>query len=213
MDSSVLVTTVLLYLFSFYKYWWYTKPSIFALLLFLKSVSHFSRVWLFVIPWTLSMEFRGKNTGMGSHSFCRSSQPRDHWGLLHCRQTLYCLSHPGSPLLLFLPSALCQGKNSYVLLSWLCGLVWCNPSTHEMFTMFCSRFFFFYVSDLHGFWVLFSLSFLCCMEKFPASLSKIFYFPFSLSSAMAIQWMKPFLLASPAQFYKAFSNSMFNYRN
>ena len=41
----------------------------------------------------------------------------------------------------------------------------------------------------------------------------IFYFSFSLSSAMAIQWMKPFLLLSPAQFYKAFSNSMFNYRN
>ena len=41
----------------------------------------------------------------------------------------------------------------------------------------------------------------------------IFYFSFSLSSSMAIQWMKPFLLLSPAQFYKALSNSMFNYRN
>ena len=128
----------------------------------------------------LSMEFRGKNTGMGSHSFCGSSQPRDHRGLLHCRRTLYCLSHPGSPLLLFLPSAFYQGKNSYVLLSWLCGLVWCNPFTCEMFTMFCSRFFFFYVFDLDGFWVLFSLSFLCCMEKFPVSLSNnILLFLFS----------------------------------
>ena len=46
-----------------------------------------------------SMEFSGKNTGMGNHSLLRGifltqgSNP----GLLHCRQILYHLSHQGSP--------------------------------------------------------------------------------------------------------------------
>ena len=54
-------------------------------------------------PWN----FPAKNTGVGSHSLLQgSSRPRDRtrgqtalWGacILHCGQTLYCLSHHGSP--------------------------------------------------------------------------------------------------------------------
>ena len=44
-------------------------------------------------------EFPGKHTGVGSHSllqgiFCNQGL---NPGLLHYRQTLYCLSHWGSP--------------------------------------------------------------------------------------------------------------------
>ena len=76
-------------------------------------LSCFSHVPLFVTPWTvahqppLSMGFPGKNIGVGfpdknTGVGCRfllqgifptqGSKP----GFLHCRQTLYCLSHQGS---------------------------------------------------------------------------------------------------------------------
>ena len=49
-----------------------------------------SHVWLFVTPWTvarqvlLSMDFSGKNSGMGCHFLLRgSSQPRD-WSQVSC---------------------------------------------------------------------------------------------------------------------------------
>ena len=41
-------------------------------------------------PW----DFPGKNTGVGCHFLLQGSNV----GLLHCRQTLYSLSHQGSPI-------------------------------------------------------------------------------------------------------------------
>ena len=51
-----------------------------------------------------SMEFSGQNTGEGSHSLLQGIFLTQEWnpGLLHCRWILYCLSHQGSLLLLFL---------------------------------------------------------------------------------------------------------------
>ena len=57
------------------------------------------------IPWTvthqapLSLEFPGKNTGVGSHSLLQGIFPTQgsNLGLLHCRQILYHLSHQRSP--------------------------------------------------------------------------------------------------------------------
>ena len=58
---------------------------------------------LFVTPWTvvclapLSMEFPGKNIGVGCHSLLQGIFPtqRLNLGLLQCRQNLYYLSHQG----------------------------------------------------------------------------------------------------------------------
>ena len=43
-----------------------------------------------------------KNTGVGSWSLLQGDSPtqESNWGLLHCRQILYCLSHLGSPRIL-----------------------------------------------------------------------------------------------------------------
>ena len=67
----------------------------------MKSLSH---VQLLVTPWTLvyqvppSVGFSGKNTGVGCHFLLQEivSTQGLNLGLLHCRQTLYCLSHQGS---------------------------------------------------------------------------------------------------------------------
>ena len=42
----------------------------------------------------------GKNTGVGCHRFLQGVFPTQvsNPGLPHCRQILYCLSHPGSPI-------------------------------------------------------------------------------------------------------------------
>ena len=47
----------------------------------------------------LSMDFPGKNTGMGCHALLQGIFPTQgsYPGLLHCRQILYHLSHQGSP--------------------------------------------------------------------------------------------------------------------
>ena len=49
----------------------------------------------FLRPW----DFPGKNTGVGCHFFLQEIFPtqRLNPGLLHCRHTLYRLSHQGSP--------------------------------------------------------------------------------------------------------------------
>ena len=69
------------------------------------NVKLLSRVRLFGTPWTVtyqapsSMGFSGKNTGVRCHFLLQGifltqgSNP----GLLHCRWTLYQLSHEGSP--------------------------------------------------------------------------------------------------------------------
>ena len=59
-------------------------------------------VQLFVTPWTVqpykllcACDSPGKNTGMGCHFLLQGIFSTQGWNLdlLHCRQTLYCLSH------------------------------------------------------------------------------------------------------------------------
>ena len=59
-----------------------------------------SRVWLFVTPWTIQpWNSPGQNTGMCSISLLLGifQTQESNWGLLHCSQILYQLSHKGSP--------------------------------------------------------------------------------------------------------------------
>ena len=47
----------------------------------------------------------GKNTGVGCHVLLQGNLPNPgtkNRGLLHCRQILYCLSHHGSPALIYI---------------------------------------------------------------------------------------------------------------
>ena len=63
-----------------------------------------SCVWLFATPWTVvyqappSVGFPGKSTRVGCHFLLQEIFPTQalNPGLLHCRQTLYHLSHQGS---------------------------------------------------------------------------------------------------------------------
>ena len=76
----------------------------------------FSWVWSWSLPpvqchkppsWTVACtklfcpwDFLGKNTGVGCHFLLQGIFQTQglNPGLLHCRQTLYCLSHEGSPM-------------------------------------------------------------------------------------------------------------------
>ena len=67
-----------------------------------EKVKSLNRVWLFVTPWTVayqapsSMGFSRQEYWSGL-PFPSPRQPKDlNPGLLHCRQTLYPLSHKGS---------------------------------------------------------------------------------------------------------------------
>ena len=70
-----------------------------------KKVKSLSHVRLFATPWTIAYQvlcpwdFPGKNTGVGCHFLLQGIFPTQglNPGLLHCRQTLYHLSHQGSP--------------------------------------------------------------------------------------------------------------------
>ena len=70
----------------------------------LRQVKSFSRVWLFVTPWTVAYrllhpwDFPGNSTGVGCHCLLQGIFPTQgsNPGLLHCRQTLYHLSQQGS---------------------------------------------------------------------------------------------------------------------
>ena len=65
-----------------------------------------SRARLFATPWTVACtkllrpwDFPRKSTEVGCHLLLQGIFPTQgsNPGLLHCRQTLYCLSHQGSP--------------------------------------------------------------------------------------------------------------------
>ena len=60
----------------------------------------FVTLWTVVREAPLSMDFPGKNTGVGSHSLLQGIFPNQesNLGLLHCRQILYRLSDQGSPV-------------------------------------------------------------------------------------------------------------------
>ena len=67
------------------------------------EVKSFSRVWLFVTPWTvayqapLSMQFSRQEYWVGCHLLLQEIFLTQGWnpGLPHCRQMLYHLSHQG----------------------------------------------------------------------------------------------------------------------
>ena len=70
------------------------------------NVKSLSRVWLFATPWAVACtrllrpwDFLGKSTGVGCHFLLQGIFPTQgsNPGLPHCRQTLYHLSHQGSP--------------------------------------------------------------------------------------------------------------------
>ena len=70
------------------------------------EVKLLSRARLFVTPWTVACtkllhpsDFLGKSTGVGCHFLLQGLFPTQgsNPGLLHCRQTLYPLSHQGGP--------------------------------------------------------------------------------------------------------------------
>ena len=73
----------------------------------LSIVKSLSRVRLFVTPWAVACtrvlrpwDFLGKSTGVGCHFLLQGIFPTQGWNpdLLHCRQTLYHLSHQGNYL-------------------------------------------------------------------------------------------------------------------
>ena len=84
-----------------------------------------SHVQISVIPWTLacqappSMGFPRKEYWLGCHFLLQRIFPtqRSNLGLLYCRQTLYCLSHQGSPIYF-----LDQGSNLGSL-RWVCRVL------------------------------------------------------------------------------------------
>ena len=71
-----------------------------------KKVKSLSRAWLFATPWIVACtkllcpwDFQGKSTGVGWHFLLQGIFPTQGWNpsLSHCGQTLYHLSHRGSP--------------------------------------------------------------------------------------------------------------------
>ena len=71
------------------------------------KVKSLSRAWLFATPWIVACtkllcpwDFQGKNTGVGCHFLLQGTflTQGSNPGLSHSRQTLYHLSHQGSPL-------------------------------------------------------------------------------------------------------------------
>ena len=71
------------------------------------KVKSLSRVQLFATPWAVACtrllrpwDFLGKSTGGGCHFLLQGIFPTQgsNPGLPHCRQTLYHLSHQGSPI-------------------------------------------------------------------------------------------------------------------
>ena len=100
------------------------------------KVKSLSSVRLFTTPWTVayqaspSMDFPGKNTGVGSHFLLQEiflTQGLNP-GLPHCRQTLYRLSHQGSSVV-----AAIKSRQSCPT---LCDPMDCSPpgsSVHRIF--------------------------------------------------------------------------------
>ena len=87
---------------------WSFLFSLLAPILLACILSYFRCVHLFrpygsqpirlLCPWNSP----GKNSGVGCHALLQGIFPTQgsNTGLLHCRQILYCLSHPGSPRIL-----------------------------------------------------------------------------------------------------------------
>ena len=68
----------------------------------------------YCLPGSSRKDFPGKNTGMGCHFLLQQIFPTQgsNPGLLHCTQTLYCLSYQGIPKRLILYYPACSEKNT-----------------------------------------------------------------------------------------------------
>ena len=98
------------------------------------KVKSLSRVRLFATPWTVAYQllrpwnFPGENTGVGCHFLLQGIflTQGSNLGLLHCRQTVYYLSHLGSPKLSpkcipqFLPCIRQRSRRFYISKPYLC---------------------------------------------------------------------------------------------
>ena len=88
------------------------------------KVESLSRVRLFATSWTATARllrpwnFPGKSTGVGCHFLLQGIFPTQgsNPGLPHCRQTLYPLSHQGSPYPSKTLSKNCRGRNTSKLI-------------------------------------------------------------------------------------------------
>ena len=80
------------------------------------KVKVLSRVQLFVTPWTVAYQaplyenpwdFPGNSTEVDCHFLLQGIFPNQglNPGLPHCRQTLYCLNHQGSPYIYVIMSS------------------------------------------------------------------------------------------------------------
>ena len=99
-----------------------------------------SRVRPFAIPWTVAYsllcpwDFPGKSTGVGCHFLLQRIFPTQgsNLALPHCRQTLYPLSHGGSPM----KNVPCQCCSVAQLCPTLCDPMECStpgfPVHHQL---------------------------------------------------------------------------------
>ena len=76
-------------------------------------------------PW----DFPGKNTGVGRHVLLQGIFPTQgsNPGLLHCRQTIYCLSHQGFPApgpLVLIKWMDDEKVDKYIILVLLSQVIW-----------------------------------------------------------------------------------------
>ena len=76
-------------------------------------------------PW----DFPGKNTGVGRHFLLQGIFPTQgsNPGLLHCRQTIYCLSHQGFPApgpLVLIKWMDDEKVDKYIILVLLSQVIW-----------------------------------------------------------------------------------------
>ena len=92
------------------------------------NVKSLSRARLFVTPWIVACtklfhpwDFQGKSTGVGCHFLLQGIFPTQgsNPGLSHCRQTLYCLSHPVAAA-----AAAAKSLQSFPI---LCDPIDCSP--------------------------------------------------------------------------------------
>ena len=89
-----------------------------------KKVKLLSCAQLFATPWIVACtkflcpwDFQGKSTGVGCHFLLQGIFPTQgsNPGLSHCRQTLYHLSHQGSPEVY----GICPLLVILILINWL----------------------------------------------------------------------------------------------
>ena len=162
------------------------------------KVKSLSLVRLFVTPWTeayqtsQSMGFSSKRTGVGCHFLLQGiflTQGLNP-GLPHCRQTLYPLSHQGSPIVSYNPLYFC--------------IVCCNLSffiSNFVDLILLSLFFFFF-----PLWIWLEVCQFCLSSQRISFLVLLIFTVVSFTSSSAQFFMISFLLLILGVFCSSFSN-------